>query len=760
MAIQDPNSMAQHVRNVFGRLADAPIWVAWEARPNSDPSKPPIKVPISPKSGYPAKSNDASTWAPLGQALSLASRNGYAGIGVMLGPDPDQNPNGDPNKPFLIGVDYDNALKPDGYLTDWAQDLFIDSTYSEISPSGTGVKALAMVSRRPEGIPDGQDGVTLRLDNIAPAVNGKRPGIEVYTGRRWFAITGQTFRGSDQFHISDVTNRIPQLLRYATASPIQKPLPTPTDPDHQFTAQDARDAYAIALTPEQHAGLAAALNAFPDLAKAIAGDDWTDRSIALFTAADLSKAHRLTFEQFVHALMASTGSAAQHLRDQPDTFRALARAWERSPQPIPITNPGAIPEGARMGDRAVEVATDLGAYADIKGAAALTWLDDVNPLGTPYTLPADLYENPPPLPKFLLSGIFPSAPSALVGTGGVYKSTIWMAMALNMLLFRPQWGRTWWQGGAALMISKEDERSIMLRRIHDLLHGMNVTQRQYRDIIATRFYLDDLTEAQIRLVESDGKGNLHSTMAVDQLIEKYERRGVTMAAIDPMVNFGPGETHGNDGAAMMMSVAWRLSRAWAGDGLCNLTYIHHISMNAAREEVEDAHAGRSASAIGDNARSVFVLHRHKVANVHRHVAPQSIPAEIIERGDVIRLKMAKNSYARMVPEPFWAYRDNGAIHFVEPLDPQEARAASAAIPTPAEAARQERENVQRVNLITWAQARGDFTRAIVQRDSGLPPATAKRLFDSLLAEGVFKRNNGLAETFSVKNTGNANSYGF
>lgn len=751
------NPSPDHLRRVFGRYVDAPIWVAWEARPHADTDKDPIKVPINASTGFPAKSDDPKTWCAMGKAMAFAQSRGLAGIGVMLGPDPDQNPDGRPDRPFLVGVDYDGALKADGTLMPWAQEMFLGDTYAEVSPSGTGIKAFAVVARRPEGLPDDRDGVKLRLDGIeAPPGVTKRPAVEVYTNRRWFAVTGQTY--GTCYQIADMTARLPVLLRHARPAPSATPVPIPGEPDTSFTAQDARDAYAQALTDAQRQGLADTLAARPDLANAMVGIEWQDRSAALFTSADLAKGYRLSFEQFVHGIMASSGSAGSHVRDQPDAFRALARAWERSPQPEPVPSPGPVPVDAQLGDRpgAAPDGYAPGMVAD------LSILDPINPLGTPYTLPLDLMANPPPLPKFVLANLFPAAPTAFVGTGGVLKSTIWMGLALNMLLSRPVWGQNWWDGGAALMISKEDEKSVMLRRLHDLLHGMNVTERQYRDIIAQRFYIDDWTESGARMVESDRAGNLHATPTVEALIDKYQGRRITLAAVDPMVNFGPGEVHGNDGAAQMMQVAWRLTRGWGGEGACNVSYIHHLSMAAAREEVEDAHAGRSASAIGDNARSVWVLHRHKTDNIHNHVAPTAIPVDAIEAGNVIRLKMAKQSYARRIDEPFWVWRDGNNLRFIDPMSPNEARQASAAIPTRSERERNDRETARLAAIMAALTSAGvqGVTSNEVADSTGVPLRNTREIITQLATEGQITRGPRANTWVMAQSAAPAVNYGF
>ena len=757
----DLPARADLIRRVFGRYVDAPIWVAWQQKPNPDPAKDPIKVPIDPNTGRAASVTDPKSWSAMGKAMAYAHRTGLAGIGIMTGPDPDTNPDGAPDKPFIVGVDYDNALRADGTLMPWAEAQFLEGTYAEISPSGTGVKAYAVVAGRPEGLPPDRDGTVLRLGQLEPATsNGKRAGVEVYTNRRWFAVTGVPFRGSDAHKIADMTQRIPILLRHAAPAQMVSLPEAPRDIDDTTTPQDARDAHAHALSDTDRATLAAAMLAYPDLAQAMVGADWADRSMALFTAADAAKGHKLSFGQFVHGIMASTGSAAEHVRAQPDPYRALARAWDRSPQPKPLDAvPPADPD-AHIGDRPGVAKPDF-------QPVDLSMLDQPNPLGLPMHLPLDLYRNPPPLPKFILPQLLPATPMAFVGTGGVFKSTIWCMMAIYMVLDRPLWGQTWWEGGNALMLTKEDDRSVILNRVKDLLHRLNVTERQYQDIVARRIFIDDMTGTDIRLVEADRKGNLSRTPAVEHLIDKYAGHGVTMAAIDPMNMFGPGEVHGNDGAGMMMQVAWSLCRGWGTKDMpANVSYVHHTSTHVAREEIEDAHAGRGASAVGDNARAVWVLHRHKLVNPGRHVAPPTIPPDAIARGDVIRLHMAKNSHARRIMQPFWAWRDeSGLFTFEMPMDDEAAEAAAARAPTAAEVTRQARAVSVLEDLKDWARSKpGGFTRAMFTTEARTRRmgSRADELLQSFIDEGSVTRKPGLAEIYEATAPAPANQtiYGF
>src|SRR5262245_56535743 len=112
-------------------------WVAWrtEIRPGKDK---PDKVPYSAPYAQPAKTNDSKTWGTLGEALpaeaKLPKPLGQGGVGIVL--------SGLEEGRYLGGVDLDTCLDgATGRLKPWAQAI-VDrfNSYTEISPSGTGVK--------------------------------------------------------------------------------------------------------------------------------------------------------------------------------------------------------------------------------------------------------------------------------------------------------------------------------------------------------------------------------------------------------------------------------------------------------------------------------------------------------------------------------------------------------------------------------------------------------------------------------------------
>jgi putative DNA primase/helicase len=102
-------------------------WVLWRYETVGDRD---TKVPYQ-ANGLHARSNDSQTWTTWLELQPFVSQ--YSGVGIMLG-----NP--------LGGADLDHCVE-DGKIAPWAQDIITRmSSYTEISPSGTGIRILVVGS--------------------------------------------------------------------------------------------------------------------------------------------------------------------------------------------------------------------------------------------------------------------------------------------------------------------------------------------------------------------------------------------------------------------------------------------------------------------------------------------------------------------------------------------------------------------------------------------------------------------------------------
>lgn len=155
--------MAQPLpNNEIPAIADLALrrqWVCWRLEKREGK---PTKVPVQPN-GLLAATDNPRTWSSYEEALDAASRNGW-GIGYVFDGD-------------LVGVDLDKCRDPaTGKIDDWAAEIIGRlRSYTEVSPSGTGVHVLCT--------------------GAIPRDGGRRGQIEVYTRRRFFCVTGQHLDG-------------------------------------------------------------------------------------------------------------------------------------------------------------------------------------------------------------------------------------------------------------------------------------------------------------------------------------------------------------------------------------------------------------------------------------------------------------------------------------------------------------------------------------------------------------------------------------
>lgn len=140
-------------------------WVAWAWRMVDGRL---TKPPINPHNGLGAKHSDPVTWGDYKQAEARAMRFKLAGVGFVLSPDDD-----------YTGADLDKCRDPaTGALDPWAAEIIaFAETYTEVSPSGTGLR---MIWR-------GKVPISRKADPMH---------VEIYCDRRYLTITGEHVPGT------------------------------------------------------------------------------------------------------------------------------------------------------------------------------------------------------------------------------------------------------------------------------------------------------------------------------------------------------------------------------------------------------------------------------------------------------------------------------------------------------------------------------------------------------------------------------------
>ena len=153
----------QQVRENFpDELLQRAQWICWEMRPAKEAGKKPRKVPVDPQTRRPASATDPSTWASFDIAAECFTAHPHlVGLGFVFSKD----------DPF-VGVDLDNCCDPfTGDIEPWAVEIIDElSSYTEVSPSGTGFHVILRGSLPPGG--------------------RKKGNIEMYESGRYFTVTG------------------------------------------------------------------------------------------------------------------------------------------------------------------------------------------------------------------------------------------------------------------------------------------------------------------------------------------------------------------------------------------------------------------------------------------------------------------------------------------------------------------------------------------------------------------------------------------
>jgi hypothetical protein len=136
-------------------------WVAWRVLPPKKAGDKFGKRPVNPHSGKPASTTDEATWGTFDEAVARMQKDALAGVGFVF-----------VAKDGNVGIDLDHCRNPDtGEIAPWAAAIIKQvATYSEVSPSGTGVHLIGR--------------------GTLPPGSRRKGDVEMYCEGRFFTMTG------------------------------------------------------------------------------------------------------------------------------------------------------------------------------------------------------------------------------------------------------------------------------------------------------------------------------------------------------------------------------------------------------------------------------------------------------------------------------------------------------------------------------------------------------------------------------------------
>jgi len=139
-------------------------WVAWRIEVREGK---PTKVPVDPHTGTYGSCSDPTTWGTFEHATRCFEIGNHDGVGFVFSA----------SDPFA-GIDLDKCRDPEkGVIEPWAQEIIRNlGSYTEISPSGTGVHIFVMAK--------------------LPMGRRRKGRIEMYDSGRYFTVTGAQLKGT------------------------------------------------------------------------------------------------------------------------------------------------------------------------------------------------------------------------------------------------------------------------------------------------------------------------------------------------------------------------------------------------------------------------------------------------------------------------------------------------------------------------------------------------------------------------------------
>lgn len=274
-----------NLADIPAALRTRPQWVVWRYEAREKDGKP-TKVPY--QAEWPkrkASSNAPRTWTTIEQAIASAHKHAFDGIGYVFSAD----------DPFA-GFDLDDMLDDDGRVAMWARPwLEALPTYTEISPSGHGVKGIVI---------------------------GKLPGaginagiVELYDQGRYFTITGRRFDDAPA-EPQIVNGALDRLYAFAQERKAQ------LDAERE---QKRKRAYAEAALRDETARVR-------DASEGMRNDSLNR---AAFSLAQFLESGLLTEDEIVDALNEAAGGVGLGPAEIRGTLRSGIRAGKNEPRAIP-----------------------------------------------------------------------------------------------------------------------------------------------------------------------------------------------------------------------------------------------------------------------------------------------------------------------------------------------------------------------------------------------------------------------------------------
>lgn len=307
--------------------------------------------------------------------------------------------------------------------------------------------------------------------------------------------------------------------------------------------------------------------------------------------------------------------------------------------------------------------------ADSQSAAAAQSELVIQPFDLSRASVGELLDTAPPPRTWLVHERLPlGVVGILAAAGGTGKSMATLQLAVSCCTGLPWLGLNTGQAGSVLMLSAEDDRSELHRRLRAVMsHYAELAGHasvEAEELVRERLHLLDVVGEDNRLT-SMADGDIAATPMAERIIETAKQMaGPVLIVLDPLSRFDGGDGNDNGDGTRLIEVAERIRK---GTG-ATVLLPHHMSKAGIRNPESGQEAVRGASGLVDGARWVGTL-----ATLRRDDA-KSYGVEPEEAGHYVRFDTPKANYAAPW-QGLWLERQAGGV--LAPTELQEVSPARA-----------------------------------------------------------------------------------
>ena len=269
-----------------------------------------------------------------------------------------------------------------------------------------------------------------------------------------------------------------------------------------------------------------------------------------------------------------------------------------------------------------------------------------------------LIDTVPPEVRWLIPGVLPLGVVGILGaTGGIGKSTSVLMHAICIAMGRGVWGWDTPDPGGVLILSAEDDRDEVHRRIHRVLDHLASQMTLDVDAVRARLFVACRVGADNLLTRVEDRTVVRTGMAERIAASALQVPDLRLIVPDPLARFRAGGANGEEEATRFVEALEEI-RSGTGATVLVPAHVGKGSTGRGMDDLQDAIRG--SSALVDGARWVATMIRMAQAEAKERGIPED------EAVDWVRFEVPKNNYGPRVPGVWLKRTASGILDVEEP----------------------------------------------------------------------------------------------